>query len=383
AQDAGGSTTQQTINFNITQNLAIVPPTPALGTVGEPFNLTLAAVNGTSPFTFQVLHSSLPNGLSLASTGAITGTPASAATVTTQIQVTDSSPVPQIATLPITLQIGNLQVTPASLTLLPGAVGQTYADSVEMANGFGPFVPTVVQGSLPPGLTAATGSATSTSWLISGTPTAAGTFSFSVLLTDSEGVKLTQPFVLVVNPFAITPPVLFSGVEGRGYDLTLATQGGTAPFTFVLLTGSLPPGLTLNPATGEITGVPAPGSAGTYTLGLQATDTNGLKASQSLSLVIFSGTTFAITTTGLPSATGGQNYQQTIAADFGTPPYTFTVSNGTLPSGLSLAPNGILQGIPDPSQPGSFSFTVQVTDAQGLRARQSFRLVVDPPSSSQ
>lgn len=383
AQDAGGNTTQQTVNFTIAQNLAIVPPTPQLGTVGEPFTLTLAAVNGVAPFTFKLLNSSLPNGLSLASTGVITGTPASAGTVTTQVQVTDSSPVPQTATLPITLQVANLQVKPTSLTLLSGAVGQTYADSIEMANGFGPFVPTVVQGALPPGLTATAGSATRTSWLISGTPTTAGTFSFSVLLTDSEGAKLTQPFVLTVNPFAITPAVLFSGVEDRGYDLTLATQGGTAPITFALLTGSLPPGLSLNPASGEITGVPAAGSAGTYTLGLQATDSNGLKANQNLPLVIFSGTSFSITTTGLPPATGGQNYQQTIAADFGTPPYTFAVSNGTLPSGLSLAPNGILQGVPDSSQLGSFSFTVQANDAQGLRARQSYRLVVDPPAGSQ
>lgn len=383
AQDSAGHTTQQTINFTITQNLAIVPPAPSLGTLHEPFNLTLTAVNGTAPYTFKLLNSALPNGLSLASTGAITGTPSSAGTFTTQVQVTDSSPVPQAATLPITLQMAGLQVSNTSLSLLTAAVGKSYADSVEMANGFGPFTPSVVQGALPPGLTASAGTVTRTNWLISGTPTTAGSFSFSVLLTDSEGESVTQPFVLTVNPFAITPPVLFSGVEGRGYDLTLATQGGTAPFTFNLLTGSLPPGLTLNAETGEITGVPAAGSAGTYNLGLQASDTNGLKANQTLPLVVFSGTSFAITTTGLPPATGGQNYQQSIAADFGTPPYSFSVSSGTLPAGLSLSPNGILQGVPDASTPGTFSFTVQASDAMGQRARQVYRLTVTPAAGSQ
>jgi len=377
ALDSAGHTTQQTINMTIDQTLAILPPAPPIGTTGEPYSLTLTAANGTSPYTFSVL-SPLPTGMAISSTGVISGTPANSGTTTTQIQVTDSSVPPLKATLPITIQVQPLAVK--NTVLDPATVGVDYSATVEMVNGAGPFTPILVGGALPPGMALAASAGGDLGWLISGTPTQAGVFPFTVRITDNDGLQVTQALTLVVNPFEITPTVLNSGTEGRGYQATFGAQGGTGPYTFSLVTGSLPAGLSLD-ASGNLTGVPASGSAGTYTFGVLAKDSTSLSVTTSYQLVIFSGTAFAVTTTGLPPAQAGQTYSQTINADFGTTPYSFQVVSGTVPAGLSLSTNGILSGVPGTGSAGTYTFTVQATDANNRKAAQSLKLTVLPAVS--
>ncbi|MGH9481185.1 MAG: putative Ig domain-containing protein [Terriglobales bacterium] len=382
ANDSAGNSTAQIISMTVVQNLAVVPPVSVpLGTTGEPYTLTLTAVNGTAPYQFSVAHSALPSGMSLSTAGVITGTPVNGGTFTPTIAVSDSSVPPVTATLPLTLQIEGLTVRAA--TPPAGSVGVAYADTVLMANGTGPFSPIVVSGSLPPGLTATTGTVTTLGWVVNGTPTAAGVYNFSVRITDADSQSVVQPFTIVINPFEITPPVLTSGVEGRGYLATLSAQGGTPPYQFNLVTGVLPPGLSLDFNAGTITGVPAAGSAGSYALGITVKDANGLTATQSFTLVIFSGQTFAVTTSALPPAQVGQSYQQNLTADFGVPPYAFTLLSGSLPAGLTLASNGALAGVPGAGTAGTYPITIQATDNTGNRAVARLSLTVLPVVSVQ
>lgn len=382
ASDGAGNTAVQTIQMTIDQKLAITPPTTptTVGTTNEAFNLTLTAVNGTSPYSWSVVQGHLPNGLSLnPSTGVISGTGTSSGTYTATVQVSDSAVPAATATLPLSIQLAGL--TPEKLNFPNPVVGSNYEAVVDMINGTGPFVPTLAEGSLPPGITVEKSASSTIEWLFTGTPTQAGTFSFQLLITDSVGQTVTLPFTMTVNPFAITPPILNTGVEGRGYLQQLNAQGGVSPYKFQLVLGSLPSGLSMN-ASGFIFGVPVSGTAGAHNFSVSVTDANGLMAIQPFTLTVFNSSALAVTTVALLPGQAGQPYNQAITADFGTTPYTFSVLSGTLPSGVSLSPDGQLVGVPAANSAGNYTFVVQVQDATGATARGTLQWSIQPPGGS-
>ncbi|HUX68601.1 MAG TPA: putative Ig domain-containing protein [Terriglobales bacterium] len=382
AHDLVGNSTLQSIYMTIDDKLAVLPPTPPLGTTNEPYTLPLLAVDGTTPYTWSVVRSTLPTGLTLSTTSPaaaqISGTPPSISTTTFTLQVTDSSVPANTATLPVTIQVAKLGVKSAALPV--ASVGVAYQTTVDMANGQEPYSPVVLNGTLPPGLLVRQDTISTLGWDISGTPTTAGVYNFSVQVTDADGQTLLQPFTLVVNPYEISPAILPAAVEGRGYLETLSALGGTSPYTFNLVLGSLPAGLSMD-SFGNINGVPASGTAGIYPISVQATDSTGMRMTQSLALTVFSGNTFAITTTGLPPADVGQMYQLAVTADFGAPPYVFSLAGGSLPAGVTLDPNGTLNGVPGGNSAGNYSFLVQAVDSNGQKATQHFDWTVLPPLS--
>ena len=142
--------------------------------------------------------------------------------------------------------------------------------------------------------------------LITGSPTAAGTTTFTVTATDSVGATATHDYSLVVNPVLVLsgsttlPPATLD----VPYSEQIPTTGGTVPLVFALTTGSLPPGLTLSP-TGLISGTPTSASTattnGTSSFTVMATDASGTSATQTYSLTV-NQSSFAITTTSLPTA---------------------------------------------------------------------------------
>lgn len=380
AQDGSGGDTEQTITMTIDQNLAILPVSGSAsqGTTGENFSLALTAENGTSPFTWSVVRGRLPVGITLdATTGVLSGTAASNGTYAFTVQVSDSSVPVKSATLPVTLQFSGL--TAQDLTLHDGDVGVPYAANITMSNGAGPFSPALASGSLPPGLTLSSSASSTREWLLSGTPTTAGTYAFGVRVTDSVGQQAVFPMQLVIQPFAITPDVLATGVEGSGYKDQLGTQGGVSPFQFNLVLGQLPPGLQLS-FDGFLFGVPASGSAGDYTFGVSVQDANGQTATRTYTITIFNPNVFAITTVGLPTATAGQQVNDVITADFGTPQYTFSLQAGVLPNGITLDPNGVLEGVPSLDSAGSYSITLQARDALGQIATRHLTWTIAPPT---
>jgi hypothetical protein len=381
ADDALGHSTLQTLTFNIAQKLAILPPGIPQKAVGEPMTQILTAVNGVAPYTWSVAGgSALPDGLNLSSSGTISGTPSSIGATTTTIQVADSSTPPVTATLPITINITPLAVSSSDLPT--ATVGASYAATVGMANGTGPYSPVLLNGTLPPGLALTAGSATNAGWLISGTPTTTGSYNFTVMVTDAAGQSMTQAFTLVVNPFAANPRVLPYAWEGHGYSQQLNVQGGVTPYVLTVLSGSLPPGITLS-RDGLLAGVPAAGSAGSYQAGILIQDANGLTANQTLDMVVFNGNDFEVTTTGLPAAVVGQTYQQSVTADFGTPPYKFQLAGGVLPSGISFGSDGTLSGVPATNSAGTYSITIQATDNANVTTSRRLVLTVLPPASPQ
>ena len=160
---------------------------------------------------------------------------------------------------------------------------------------------------------------------------------------------------------AFNPTSLPPGTVGIGYNQTvLANDSDGAEdvngpfdnddiFTYAVTAGALPTGLSLNFFTGAITGTPTTG--GTYPFTVTATDLNNATGSQAYTIVI--GTNSLVITPGsLPNATQGLQYNQTLSASGGSAPYTYSVSAGSLPAGLSLDPSsGALTGVPTADLP--------------------------------
>jgi hypothetical protein len=152
------------------------------------------------------------------------------------------------------------------------------------------------------------------------------------------------------------------GTVGRGYSATLQAGQGEPPYSWAITSGSLPAGLSLDSATGALSGVPS-GSAGVSTFTITVTDSAAAtgSASRELSLSVAGALTFAPATALAPAMTA-RTYRTSLAASGGSAPYTWSIASGSLPAGLSLdASTGALTGVP--SSPGTSTVTFRVTDA--------------------
>jgi hypothetical protein len=207
--------------------------------------------------------------------------------------------------------------------------------------------------------------------LLSGTPTTAATSTPTIRVTDSASVASSTAFSLTVtSPSALaitTTSPLPGGTAGVAYSTILTASGGTAPYTWSLLSGTLPAGLAISGQL--ITGTPT--TAGTSAFTVKVTDNAAATATLAVSLTIAS--TLAVTTASLPGGTVGVSYTTTLAAANGTTPYTWAVTAGSLPAGLVLDPAaGTITGTP--SAAGVSTLTITVTDSANATAAAAFSL---------
>src|ERR1019366_7955268 len=136
----------------------------------------------------------------------------------------------------------------------------------------------------------------------------------------------------------------------------------------------LPPGFTLSSA-GILRGPTT--RQGTYTIAVQAVDANGASATASLSLNVKAPLPLAVPAATLAPGTVSIRYSQALNATGGGPPYSWTLSAGTLPAGLSLSPTGVLSGTPTAS--GTFTFPATATDSIGGSATGQISVTIAPP----
>ena len=268
---------------------------------------------------------------------------------------------------------------------LPGAsplnppvavVGQPYTLQLTGTNGdpTKPFVFALDPRSvpLPAGLTM------SPTGLISGTPTQPGPFQLTLDVSQPSGPRGPSPVYVLVNPTApvvlnVLPQSLPGGMVNQFYSQQVSATGGTGAVTFSLISGQLPNGLTLSPA-GLISGVPT--MSGNFGFSVYAVDSGTGSGSRSYSVTIGSNQPITFQTGPLPQSTVNQPYSQMITAVGGNGgPYTYTVTQGALPPGVTLTTGGLLAGTP--TALGNYAFTLTAA-AGGVMASQGYVVQVVP-----
>ncbi len=160
------------------------------GSVGDPYNATVTEDGGTAPYRWSRISGTKPPGLSFSSAGVWTGTPTAIGYYSFRLQVTDQSGA--TATRALSIRIAPLSVTTNSFPA--GSVGTAYHATAAATDGPGPYVWSRISGTKPPGLSF------SSAGVWTGTPTAKGTYSFSLQVTDHLGARATKALSITVTP---------------------------------------------------------------------------------------------------------------------------------------------------------------------------------------
>lgn len=248
----------------------------------------VAASGGTTPYAYSIVSGALPGGLGINSTsGVISGTPTAGGNFTFGVKVTDSSVPAQTHT-----QSFSITVLAVTTTSLPSStVGVGYNQTLTATGGSGVYTWGIISGSLPVGcltLNTSTGA-------ITGTPTSGcvGTTNFTVQVTDTSTPNLvaSQALSVTINaaaqPLTITTTSLSDGTVGIAYNNSVSVTGGTSPYTWSIISGSLPCGFGLSSSTGAITGTPTSAClGGPYSFTVKVVDSASASRTQALSITI-------------------------------------------------------------------------------------------------
>ncbi|QBB71920.1 hypothetical protein ELE36_17000 [Pseudolysobacter antarcticus] len=367
ATNSVGSPATQTFTLVVNQAPAITSVNTTTFTVGAAGTFTVTASGVPAP-TLSI-SGTLPSGVTFtAATGVLAGTPAAGTGGTYSLTFTANNGVTPNAAQTFTLTVQQAPaITSANNTTFTVGTAGTFTVT---ANGVP--VPTLsVTGTLPGGVTF-----TPATGVLAGTPAVASGGVYALTFTANNGVtpNATQTFTLTVKQApAITSINTTTFTVGTAGSFTV-TASGTPASTFSE-TGTLPSGVTLNPATGVLAGIPAAGMGGSYAITLTAANGVTPNATQTFTLIINQAP--AITSANSTNFTIGSAGTFTVVAS-GYPGSSFS-ETGALPSGVTLSTAGLLSGTPAAGTAGSYPITISATNGVGSPATQSFTLVVLSP----
>lgn len=364
-------TTPGPLNINDT-----VPFPPA--DTGTPYATQLYVAGSAGPFTFTMAAGgSLPPGLTLDPVlGTISGTPTMAGTYPFSITVTDN--LNRQATGSFSIEVTAPLVITTADTLPRGTRTFSYSQTIVASGGAKPYTFSIISGIIPGFLP--TGLNLSPSGIISGIPTSVGSYTFIVKVTDKSGRIATWGYTIgIVDPLVqttVTMPdgSLTDGIVGAPYTATLTASGGYGAYTWFIFSGTLPSGLTFNSSTGVISGTPL--TATRQTVSISVVDMEGRSTFKTYIFNVYN--PLQILNTTLPNGNVGLPYVEAVLAAGGSTPYSFTITSGTLPAGLTLSPTtGVISGTPTVT--GTYAFTAKVTDNGGRTASQNYAITVVQP----
>lgn len=343
------------------------------GNVGSSYFEYLDAIDGYTPYIWNLTSGTLPTGLLLDPTGIISGTPTTSGSFTFTLRVSDQ--INGRDNRSFTIQIAASSNPIITTTSLPSIlVNQLYNRTLTATDGVTPYTNWILtDGILPNGITL-----NATTGVINGTPTIPGTYAFTVQVTDSNSLTDIQALSIVVQAISptITTNSLSDGVAGVSYSGVINATGGSPPYVaWDITVGQLPPGLNITgyPANATITGIPT--AVGNYTFTVRVTDSLSGSITKVLNIVIYDGNFPVISTINLPNGQIGSSYSNGLIAAGGSLPYKWSLFSDVLPPGLTLNENtGLITGAPTAN--GSYVFTVKVIDNNGNIDTQILSIVI-------
>jgi uncharacterized protein YhjY with autotransporter beta-barrel domain len=367
ATDAYGATGTQSYAL-------LIAPLPV--PVANASRLTVAANSNANPVALsitgaatrveviaQALHgTAVASGTSMGYTPAVGYSGSDSFTYT----ATNASGTSAAATVSVTVSPPALSIAPGALP--DGMVGTAYAQSLSAGLGTAPYTYALASGSLPGGLSLGSGGG------LTGTPTASGSFSFSIQATDAYGATGAQSYALLITPLPVpvanpSNTTVFANSSDNLVTLSITGMASSVAIATDALHG------TATASGASIRYTPTAGYSGADSFTYTATNASGTSAAATATIAV-TAPVLMLSPSTLITGMVGSAYSQTLSASQGTAPYTYALSSGALPGGLSLASDGALTGTPTAS--GSFSFTIQASDAHGATGMQSYALFIAP-----
>ncbi|MCM2397654.1 putative Ig domain-containing protein [Rhizobium sp. S95] len=365
ATDHYGATGSQSYTVAIAIAAPVAGDTSATIAANSGSNAIALNLSGGAASTVTV-ETAAAHGTATASGAAIsyTPTPGYSGSDSFTYTATNATGTSTAATVTITVTAPTVAISPS--TLPAGTAAVAYSQTLSAANGTAPYIFAVTSGSLPAGLTLSTGGT------LSGTPTTEETRTFTITVTDFHGATGNQSYTVAI---AIAAPVASDtsttvAANSNDNPVALNLSGGAASTVAI---ANAPGHGNATVSGAAITYTPTPGYSGSDSFTYTATNASGTSTAATVSVTV-TAPTVAILPSSLPRGTAAVAYSQSITANNGTAPYTFAVTSGSLPAGLTLATDGKLAGTP--TAEGSQTFTVTATDAYGATGSQSYTVAI-------
>ncbi len=363
----------QDFTLSVDQAPAITSANNTTFTVGTPGSFTVTTASGTYPNATFSETGPLPPGVTLSSGGLLSGTPAAGTGGTYSIEIDATNGISPDGTQSFTLTVDQAPViTSANSTTF--VVGSSGSFTVTTATGTYPATTTFSEtGALPSGVTLSSGG------LLSGTPAAGTGGTYSIVIDAGNGVSPdgTQNFTLTVDQApVITCANSTTFTVGASGSFTVTTAVGTNPNATFTETGALPSGVTLS-SSGLLSGTPAAGTGGTYSINIDATNGISPDGTQSFTLTVDQAP--AITSGNSTTFVVGSADSFTVTASGFPAPTLSEAAGDTLPAGVKFnAATGILSGNPGPATSGTYTLHFTASNGVGANATQTFTLTVNP-----